>query len=176
MSLVDSASERGGSQEFKPSASKRSLHRLASVRRLQGISRRTVATHMNVDAAVVRREEVETADLSLSRLYQWQEALGVPIGELLVESEDSLSYPLMKQAQFVRLMKTALAIREQTEQEPVHLMAQTLIDQLVEMMPELQGVRPWHAVGNRRLEESGVAAQRALSDDVFVDRSEWSDS
>ena len=29
-------------------------------------------------------------------------------------------------------MKTTLAIREQTEQEPSHLMAQTLIDQLVE--------------------------------------------
>ncbi len=90
--------------------------------------------------------------------------------ELPVESEDTLSEPLMKQVQLVRLMKTVLAIVEQAEQEPVHLMAQTLIDQLTEMMPELRGVSPWHAVGNRRrLDEWGVAAQRDLSDEVFLD-------
>ena len=173
MSIVDCASGTGGSQEFKPPAPRRSLHRLASVRRLQGISRRTVARRLNVDVEVIRREEVETADLPLSRLYQWQDALEVPISELLVESEDSLSHPLLKRAQLVRLMKTALAILEQADQEPVHLMAQTLIDQLIEMMPELQGVSPWHAVGKRRrLDELGVAAQRSLSDDVFVDLSE----
>ena len=170
MSIVDCASGTGGSQEFKPPASKRLLHRLASVRRLQGISRRTVARRMNVEVDVVRHEEVETVDLPLSRLYQWQDALEVPISELLVESEDSLSHPLLKRAQLVRLMKTALAILEQADQEPIHLMAQTLIDQLIEMMPELQGVSPWHAVGKRRrLDELGVAAQRSLSDDVFVD-------
>ena len=170
MSMADCARGKGGSQEFEPPASKRPLHRLASVRRLQGISRRTVAARMNVDAVVVRREEIETADLSLSKLYQWQKAMGVPINELLVESEDSLSHPLLKQARLVRLMKTALAIREQAEQEPVHLMAQTLIDQLIEMTPELQGVSRWHAVGNRRRpEELGAAAQRGLSDDAFID-------
>ena len=171
MSIVDFASGTGGSQDFKPPAAKQPLHRLASVRRLQGISRRTVARRMNVDVDVVRHEEMETADLPLSRLYQWQDtALEVPICELLVDSEDSLSQPLLKRAQLVRLMKTALAILEQAEQEPVHLMAQTLIDQLTEMMPELAGVSPWHAVGKRRrLDELGVAAQRSLSDDVFVD-------
>ena len=123
MSVVDSASGRGGSQGCEPRASRRPLHRLAFIRRLKGISRRMVARHMNVDVDVVRREEVETADLPLSRLHQWQDALKTPISELLVESEDSLSHSLSKRAQFVRLMKGALAIREQTEQEAVHLMA-----------------------------------------------------
>ena len=100
----------------------------------------------------------------------------MPVGELLVESEDSLSEPLRKRAQLVRLMKTALAIMEQAEQEPVHLMAQTLIDQLTEMMPELRGVSPWHAVGSRRsLDELGVAAQRGLSQEVFLDMNDWPD-
>ena len=49
-------------------------------------------------------------------------------------------------------------------------MTQTLIDQLTEMMPELQGVSPWHSVGKRRrLDELGIAAQRSLSDEVFLD-------
>jgi transcriptional regulator with XRE-family HTH domain len=169
MSIVGCECGPGDSQQLNLSA-KQPLHRLAAVRRLQGISRRAVARRLNVDVAEVRRQEEETADLPLSRLYQWQKALDVPVGELLVESEDTLSEPLLKRAQLVRLMKTALAILEQADQEPVNLMAKTLIDQLVEMMPELQGVSPWHAVGKRRrLDELGIAAQRSLSDDVFLD-------
>ena len=83
-------------------------------------------------------------------LYEWQKALDVPIAELLVESEDSLSQPLVQRAQLVRLMKTALAILEQADNEATRRMAQTLVDQLVEVMPELQGISAWHAVGKRR--------------------------
>ncbi len=115
-------------------------------------------------------QENKHSDLPLSQLYEWQKALEVSVGELLVESVDALSEPLMKRAQLVRLMKTALAIMEQAEQEPLQLMARTIIDQLAEMMPELRGVSPWHAVGNRRrLDELGVAAQRGLSEEVFLD-------
>jgi hypothetical protein len=67
-------------------------------------------------------------------------------------------------------MKTALAILDHADQESVHLMAQTLIEQLTEIMPELQGVSAWHAVGKRRrLDELGIAASRGLSDEVFLD-------
>ena len=48
-------------------------------------------------------------------LYEWQKILEVPIVELLVESEDVLSKPLLQRAQLVRLMKTALAILEQAD-------------------------------------------------------------
>ena len=49
-------------------------------------------------------------------------------------------------------------------------MAQTLVDQLIEVMPELQGISAWNAVGKRRsLDEFGVAALRSLSADVFRD-------
>ena len=40
------------------------------------------------------------------------EALDVPIAELLVESDQSLSGPILERARMVRLMKTAAAIRE----------------------------------------------------------------
>jgi transcriptional regulator with XRE-family HTH domain len=141
-----------------------------AVRRLQGISRRTVARRLNSDVATVRRQEDPSVDLPISQLYEWQRALEVPVSELLVESDDSLSQPLLRRAQLVRLMKTALAIREQAEHEAVNTLAQTLIDQLIEVMPELRGVSAWHAVGKRRrLDELGVAAHRSLSDDVFID-------
>ncbi|MGO8690450.1 MAG: helix-turn-helix domain-containing protein [Thermoguttaceae bacterium] len=169
MSIVDCACGADGSPRLNLAA-EQPLHRLAAVRRLQGVSRRAIARRLNVDVAEIRRQENERSDLPLSKLYEWQKALEVPVGELLVESEDTLSEPLMKRAQLVRLMKTALAIMEQAEQEPIHRMAQTLIDQLVEMMPELRGVSPWHAVGKRRrLDELGAAAQRGLSEEVFLD-------
>jgi hypothetical protein len=68
------------------------------------------------------------------------------------------------------MMKTALAIREATAEEPIRRMAQTLVDQLTEVMPELRAVSPWHTVGKRRRrDEFGVAAERRLSEDVFID-------
>jgi transcriptional regulator with XRE-family HTH domain len=151
----------------------KAMQRLAAVRRLQGLSRRTVARRLNVEVAEIRRQEEQTSDLPLSILYRWQQALEVPISELLVESEDTLAQPLMQRAQLVRLMKTVLAILEQTDQEAVHLMAETLVEQLIETMPELRGVTAWHAVGKRRrLDELGVAAHRSLSDEIFVDLTE----
>jgi transcriptional regulator with XRE-family HTH domain len=173
MSIVDCASDTGSAGEVRMPAKKRALHRVAAVRRLQGMSRRTVARRMNVDVSEIRRQEDEFFDLPLSKLYEWHKTLEVPVSELLVESEDTLAQPLLQRAQLVRLMKTSLALLEQAEQDATRLMAQTLVDQLVEIMPELQGVSAWHAVGKRRrLDELGAAASRTLSDDVFIDLSD----
>jgi len=146
------------------------LHRLGTVRRLQGVSRRKLALRMNVSVAEIRRQEEETTDLPLSVLYQWHKVLEVPTAELLVESEDSLSKPLMQRAQLVRLMKTALTLFERAEKESEQRLAQTLVDQLIKVMPELRDVNAWNAVGTRRtLDELGIAALRKLSEDVFLD-------
>jgi transcriptional regulator with XRE-family HTH domain len=170
MSIVDYLAGAGHANGNGHSAPRSPLHRLATVRRLQGVSRRTLARRLNTEVTEIRRQEEETADLPLSTLYDWQRALEVPVAELLVESEDALSEPLLKRAQLVRLMKTALAIQEQADQDAIRLMAQTLVDQLLEIMPELRGVSAWHAVGKRRrLDELGIAAERTLSDDVFLD-------
>jgi len=170
MSSNSNASRTGNSDGAKIPAGKRSLHRLATVRRLQGISRRTMARHLNVELATVRRQERESTDLLLSELYAWQKVLDVPVAELLVPADDPLSEPVLKRSQLVRLMKTVLAILEIAEQEPIRRMAQTLVGQLTELMPELEGVSPWHAVGKRRrYDEFGVAAERRLPDDMFMD-------
>ena len=156
-----------------PAVDHQPLQRLALVRRQQGISRRTVARRMNVEIDLVRQQESETADLPLSVLYAWQKALGVPVAELLVEANDSLATPILERSQLVRLMKTVLAICSQARQESIRRMAKTAVNQLVEIMPELAEVAPWHAVGKRRrLNELGIAAQRRFSDELFVDRDE----
>lgn len=150
------------------SESRPALHRLGAVRRQQGVSRRTVARRLNLDLSTVKQQEDETSDLPLSVLLAWQQVLEVPLAELLVDDEDPLSTPVLKRAKLVRIMKTASAILERTRQPGIRRMAQMLVEQLVDLMPELAGVSPWHAVGKRRTrDEVGQAAQRNFSLDVF---------
>ena len=119
----------------------------------------------------MRQQERETTDVPLSVLYAWQKVLDVPINELLVEATDALVSPILERSQLVRLMKTVLAIRQQARQQSIRRMAKTMCDQLVEIMPELAHIGPWHAVGKRRrLSELGMAAQRRLTEDIFIDR------
>ena len=47
-------------------------------------------------------------------------------------------------------------------------MAQMMVEQLVEVMPELKEVSPWHQFGQRRsLDEFGRVMERTISDDSF---------
>ena len=148
--------------------SDRRLHRLAEIRRRQGITRRTIARRLNTDVGTVKSQEQPDADLRLSTLYAWQEVLDVPVSELLTDTEEPLSSPVMKRAQLVRIMKTAAAIRERSQQPAIKRMAQMMVEQLCEIMPELNGVSPWHAVGRRRTQdELGQAAIRRISVEMF---------
>lgn len=145
-----------------------SLHRINTVRRQQKVSLRTAARHMGTDVRTVRAQENELADIRLSDLYKWQATLDVPIEDLLVEPAMPLSRPVLERARMLRLMKTVVAIRERSESAPVQRMAQTMIDQLVEMMPELEEVNGWHSVGQRRsMHEYGRIAEQPISDAFF---------
>jgi len=150
----------------------RPLHRLGTVRRQQGVSQRNIARLLNVDISLVRRQEEEATDLPLSVLYQWQKILEVPIAELLVDSDAPLSPPVMERARMVKVMKTVAAIVEKAETASMKRMVQMLCNQLLEIMPELTDVAPWHTVGQRRtLEEYGRVVERQQPDDMFRRRS-----
>jgi hypothetical protein len=112
----------------------------------------------------------ETDDLSLSQLYAWQKALRVPMSELLGELDEPLSAPVLKRARMVRLMKTASAVFHWSRQKSIRRLAQMLIEQLVEMMPELAHVGPWPMRGRRRRNnELGTAFQRQISPHTLAD-------
>jgi transcriptional regulator with XRE-family HTH domain len=146
------------------------LHRLGEARQQEHISRRTVARHLGITIEDVRRQECKTTDVPLSVLHKWAEVLGLPVVELVKEPRDSLSTPLVNRARLVRVMKTAMALLERNGDPQTQRLAQTMVDQLIEIMPELRGVSAWHAVGKRRsLDELGIAAERRLSDRVFRD-------
>ncbi len=144
------------------------FHRIKEVRQQQGVSLRRVAQLLGTEVRELRREEEETSDLPLSRLYQWQRALEVPVADLLVDSGAPLSAPVMERARLVRVMKTVAAIMEKSQSTSIQRLAQTLVDQLVEIMPELKGINPWHSVGQRRsLDEYGRIVERTYPDDIW---------
>jgi len=168
-SLPDVGKSFPANLELENSAStkRRPLQQLSRIREREGISLRAMARRLGTDIQTVRRQEEQSADLSLSDLYRWQEALGVPISELLVDSE-TMSDPVRNRAQLVRLMKTVAAIQERAKQPAIQRMAQMMHEQMVELMPELQSVTAWNAVGHRRsINELGAAAERCIRYDMF---------
>lgn len=144
------------------------LHRIQEVRRLQGMSLRTAARQLNTDIRSIRAQEQASTDLKLSDLYRWQQALEVPVGELLVEDDDPLSRPVRERAAMVKVMKTARTLVETAPSGGVRTMAENLVEQLLSLMPELAEVSPWHTVGQRRgLDEMGRIAEQPIADGYY---------
>ncbi len=147
---------------------RRNYHRIAEVRRQQGVTLRNVARRLRMSLPLVRRQEQADCDLRISDLLRWQEVLEVPVAELLVEGEDALSGPVLERARMVKLMKTVAAIRERSKDPGVARMVDMLVEQILEIMPELSDVTPWHAVGQRRTSDDlGRTACRVVPEDVF---------
>jgi hypothetical protein len=102
----------------------------------------------------------------MSELYRWQSVLDVPLEELLHDPQDTLSTRVQIRAQLLKVMKTAMAIRRQAQVEEERHLVRQLIEQLVEIMPELKEVTGWPATGHRRTtEDIGRIAQNPISDD-----------
>ncbi len=139
------------------------LHRIATVRRQQGVSLRSASRQLHVDTQMVQNQEDESSDLRLSELYRWEAILGVPVCELLMDSGQELSRPVMERARLVRVMKTVKSLMETATAPGIRRLTETLMQQLIEIMPELRDVSPWHSVGQRRsLTEYGRAAERVF--------------
>ena len=147
-------------------APEKKLHRIQEVRRLQGMSLRTAARQLDSDVRVVRAQEQATTDLRLSDVCRWQKILDVPLVDLLEDSGDLLSRPVSERAKMVRVMKTAAAMLEIAESPAMQRMAENLVEQLVDIMPELKEVGAWHSVGQRR----GVGDVGRIGERVYDDR------
>lgn len=138
----------------------RPMHRLMEVRRREEVSQALVANRLGIDLPMVKLQECESSDILLSTLYQWQEVLNVPLTELLTPEDDALSPAIEKRANLVRIMKTVVSISEQSAEQSIRYMAQTMINQLIELMPELEGIQAWRLHGKKRkLTELGRVAE-----------------
>lgn len=160
MPLVSPGSRHETPRPSKPSA----LHRVQEVRHEQGVSIRRAAQLMRKSVDELRHEEDESTDLSLTQIYEWQKLLEVPVADLLVEPHAPLSAPVLRRAQMVRLMKTVQAIMERSTQSSVRRLAQTMVNQLVEIMPELEGVTPWNSLDHRSQNQNCRLLEQAYAD------------
>jgi len=148
------------------------LHRLHEVRQQQGISLRSVARRLSVTIPEARDHEDPRTDLKVSDLLKWQAILEVPLADLLVDSEGPLSEPVSNRASMLRIMKTAKAILEASRECGVKRLANMLVGQLVQVMPELADVAAWHTVGQRRTQdEVGRIVERPVPDSFFNEHS-----
>jgi transcriptional regulator with XRE-family HTH domain len=102
------------------------------------MSRSTLARHLGITVEDVRRQECKTMDLPLSVLHKWAKALDLPVAELVVEPDDSFSMPVFNRVCLMRAMRTAMAILERTGNPQTKRLAQTMVDQLMEITPELR--------------------------------------
>jgi transcriptional regulator with XRE-family HTH domain len=151
----------------------RRLHRIRSVRLIQGVSLRSAARRMQQNVSQTRAEEDESADLKVSTLLRWQQALDVPVSELLVEGGGSLSGPILKRANLVKLMKTARAIEDVGGSPRVTRLTERLVDQLTEIMPELKEVTAWPVNGpRRRMDDLGRIAENPFPEHMLMDPTE----
>jgi hypothetical protein len=156
----------------QPNGTTRLMHRINEVRQEQGVSIRSAARRMGVSMQDVRDQEDPACDLRLSQLRLWQQVLEVPIADLLLDSDAPLSTPVSQRARMLRVMKTVKALAESTSEPPVRRLAEMLITQLVEVMPELKEVSAWHSVGQRRTQdEMGRIIERTIPDSFFGDAS-----
>ena len=163
---VDVSRAIAGSRRQAP----RSLHRISEVRQQQGVSLRSVSRRMDMTVQEIREQEDSVTDLRISDLLKWQEVLDVPLADLLVDADGPLSDPVSRRAGMLRLMKTAKAIQEAAQDRSVVRLATMLVEQLVQMMPELADVSAWHSVGQRRTQdEMGKIVERTIPESFFND-------
>ena len=129
------------------------MHCIRSIRLEKGVSLQSVASRTGEDAASLERQEQELTDLKLSDLHKWREALDVPLSELIVDLDAPVQRPAMERTRIVQLFQTAETIYARSPSLALKRMAHTLVEQLVEIMPELASISPWHRDGSRQLDE-----------------------
>ena len=154
-------------------AVQRGLHRLAAVRRERRLSPEVLAEKLRIDVASLRAIEQEQVDMPLSLGYRCQQALGASLRELLVSESDPLSLPPVHRAKLAEWLQTVVAILQEAKQPAIRRMAHNLVDQIVELAPELKDRAAQFQAGNAQLlDDQGRSAGRPLSKDVFLDPSE----
>lgn len=124
-------------------------HRVAEVREQQGVSQRTLARRLGIELKALQYMERPESNLSLCQLRALQAALDVPLIDLLEDSCE-LSRPIAERAKMVKVMKTAVALREAKSNPRVERLVTMLCEQLIDVMPELAEVSGWPQFGSRR--------------------------
>ena len=112
-------------------------HYIAEVLKNQGISIALCAKRLGVTQEEVLRQLNPFSNLTLNQLFSWSEVLDVPLPELL-PFDASTSDPIRNRALLLRIMKTARQIQSLSAHTSVQYAAETLVVQLLELVPEIR--------------------------------------
>jgi transcriptional regulator with XRE-family HTH domain len=146
---------------------------LQEVRKRENVSRRALARRLGITETEVKLLENGLSDVRISTLVSWSQALDVPLADLVAEPCHTLPPVLKQRALLVRVMKTAKSLLEKAKEAPLRRLAENMVQQLEEVMPELHGVTAWPSTGQRRsVHDLGRIVERRLSDDLFA---RWGD-
>ena len=140
-------------------------HRLQAARLDAGVSLRAMALRMKVKVSQAKAEEEGDRDLCISDLHRWQEALQIPLQELLEPPKNTLSEPVRQRACMIRVAKTAKTLARNCSRIREQRLAQRLVDQLQELMPELEDVGPWPEGTPRSRDDLGRSAYEIMTTD-----------
>ncbi len=158
------AARSPNSERRSPSKSARPLHFIASTLRKQNATLAGCARRLGLTPAEAAAQTRPDADLTLSQLYAWRDVLDVPTSELL-PLEDVVPDPIRNRALLLRTMKTARQLQDLSRGTRLEPAVASLVDQLIELMPELAEVPAWPTVGQSRApRESGSATRRVDAD------------
>ena len=140
-------------------------HYLKETFKNQGLSIAYCAKKMGISVEEAIRQMDPEYNLSLRQMFAWSEALDVPLPELL-PFDSRTSDPIRNRGLLLRIVKTARTIQNLSKNTPVQYAAQTLVDQLLELIPEYANVEPWPTVGKSRAAKSEGVAARPIDSDL----------
>jgi transcriptional regulator with XRE-family HTH domain len=127
------------------------LHQIQLTRQREEKSLKAVARHLGLSPADAHDQEDPRTDLKLSQLYRWAAVLEVPPQELLNRDDSSIELASQRGA-LVRMMKTIqMLLQAVSSNERLRIIAETLYEQLISIMPELHDVTPYPTASGRRM-------------------------
>ena len=159
-----SSSRPSNPERRSPSKSARPLHFIASTLRKQNATLAGCARRLGLSLSEAAAQTRPDADLTLSQLYAWRAVLDVPTSELL-PFDDLVPDPIRNRALLLRTMKTARQLQDLSRGTRLEPAVATLVDQLIELMPELAEVPAWPTVGQSRAPRDPGSATRRVDAD-----------
>lgn len=124
-------------------------HRLQEARIRAGVTLRALSSRTGIPLRRLQRQEASN-DVSLNDLLRWQEALGVPLAELVDGPNDELAEMNRVRAGLVKIMRSVRSLQQTKLSEPQEAFVENLQTTLQTLMPELDAVRSWPVYGERR--------------------------
>ena len=140
-------------------------HYIAETMQNQGASLSYCARKLGLTQEEVLQQLNPESNLTLKQLFDWSEALDVPLAELL-PFDSSTSDPIRNRALLLRIMKTARQIQRISHNTPMEYAAATLVAQLLELVPDFASIEAWPSVGKSRASKTDGTSMRRVDSET----------